>query len=168
MPRSNPSKYKPEELDPTVRALRLRRLIKLANPGHLDQNWEYVSSGTALLIWLDALLEKRQVLSLEQRDCVFETRILGGILNAGLEADDLFRHADTEFASSFPVVQFIVADGTFVGLSGKDFWVDLRSGKIVAAPPTPPIEAVGYNLMALYLFHAERVLRQRKEGDATG
>jgi hypothetical protein len=146
--------YWTHTLDPTLPAIRVRRLLKLAG---VKPDATEVGPGAALLVWVDGLLSNRQPVGEEQRQLIIE-EFAADIVQAG---DDAARSV------AGPVVAAVllsIVDNTFAAISGQQ-WLDLRTGLRLAHPPRVPVEMVTYNLRSIYVLHAQR-LREQKQAAA--
>lgn len=121
-------------------------------PGH-PRDLE-VSPGAALFGWTAAVLQARAPVNAEAKETLLE-----------LLAERLVEHGDKLYeilltgtsGTQVPAARLTVLDGTLVGMSGMDHFIDLRTGAAVGTPKQPPIEAVSYDLTALFLLHLQRV-----------
>ena len=146
------------ELEPGVDKLQIRRLVHRQRKDLPDKfNDIQVDSGLALLVWVWSLLSKRQALEASQIDFLVELlgselEMVGRTIAEKLEAR----------SPEVPVHLLVITDGTFVGLTGWNHFLDLRSGDKASGLSQAPIENISYNLTALYALHLRRVLLDRQ------
>lgn len=140
--------YKISKLDSTLHRLELVELcgiMGLTWPTGTPFDERRVKAGDALVVWLSGLLSKRKPVTEAQKRLLLtfycaRLRSIGDELAADIAAEK----------KTLPVATLVIVDNTFVAVSGGTEWLDLRSGEPVKDLPMPPIEAVSYNLTALF------------------
>ncbi len=104
---------------------------------------EVIPADHCLKFWAVMLIDKLKFLAPEQR-ALLADEIVAGVTGLG----DLIQAGTTQT----PMV--VIADSRYATWHNRVGWLDLTNGETLAAPLTPPLETVGYNLAVL--FHRNR------------
>lgn len=143
-----------------VSPMQVRRLLKKAGVKDAYERGEpEILPGAALLVWLAAVLEGRAPIDRDARETLLDF-LAEKVVEAGTTVA-----AALEDSAPLPAVTLTIVDGTMVGMSGMDCWLDLRSGFTTKELPQAPFEAVSYNLTTLYVLHTAR-LKAENEREA--
>jgi hypothetical protein len=133
--------------------MQVRLLLRRAGVAAYRDPELRVGPGEALFVWLASALALRAPVDPPQQTALLEL-LAEQILEAGRRAPALLQAAGT---TPLPATILTILDGTLVGLSGLDCFIDLRTGANVRRPPQAPVEAVSYDLLALFSLHVRRL-----------
>ena len=133
---------------------KVRRLLAL-----LGAVPDKVDAGGGLLVWVRDLLQLRAPIVQEQQEAV-TAHFAVEIVSRGRA---LWEQADA--VGQAPAHQLLIADSTFVAMSGQDVYLDLRSGLTTRNITRLPLELVSYNLTALFYCRVDELKRKRRHAD---
>jgi hypothetical protein len=142
------------KLVPRLPPLRLRRIAKLVlgyTSIPLDES--ELSSGEFLVLLVAALLVSRRLVGESEQDLILE--------ELGVAIKDFGDRLVSSGGSKLPVAQLVLLDTRYARLSGREGCLDLRTGVTLPRPATAPVEAVAFDLTALYV-RAIRAAHPRK------
>ena len=149
-----------DELGVSLSKIRILAILQIAGRTKdeaRDRNL-VASPGEALLLWLADWLHKRQPIGEEQQNLLLSDlaeRII-------FEASAIEHEIDKGLELSLKTIQLMIVDNTLVSMSGLTDFLDLRSGCKIAGPTQMPIETISVNLTALYCFHRQRLVKDKK------